>query len=119
MTTKTPADWCGPLYQNANRLAHIYWLRSLGFRAWLVHLLFVDDKHGATSEAQWEAALLKTMRSAASLSSRRPPRGTSTFRPEAETTCWRCDAGFPPRVAPLLAASEASSRRSRPYQPAR
>jgi hypothetical protein len=58
--TKTSADWCGPLYQNANRLAHVYWLRSVGVRAWLVHLLFIDDPHGPTSEPEWEAALKKT-----------------------------------------------------------
>lgn len=57
--TKTPAGWCGPLYQNANRLAHVYWLRSLGVRAWLVHLLFTDDRIGPTSQAEWEAALKK------------------------------------------------------------
>jgi hypothetical protein len=52
-------DWCGPLYQNANRLAHVHWLRSLGVRAWLVHLLFLDDPHGPTNAAEWEAALKK------------------------------------------------------------
>jgi len=31
--------WTGPLYQNANRLAHVYWLGAQGVRAWLVHLL--------------------------------------------------------------------------------
>lgn len=53
------AGWTGPLYQNANRLAHVYWLRSRGVRAWLVHLLFADDPHGPTSIAEWEAALKK------------------------------------------------------------
>jgi hypothetical protein len=53
------ARWLGPLYQNANRLAHVYWLRSRGVRAWLVHLLFTDDPHGPTSAAEWEAALEK------------------------------------------------------------
>jgi hypothetical protein len=57
VTSKTPADWCGPLYQTANRLAHVYWLHSLGVRAWLVHLLFLDDPHGPTSAAEWERAL--------------------------------------------------------------
>ena len=27
---KTAQDWCGPLYQNANRLAHLTWLQPLG-----------------------------------------------------------------------------------------
>jgi hypothetical protein len=59
VSSKRPADWCGPLYQNANRLAYVYWLRSLGVRAWLVHLLFLDDPHGPTSASEWEAALNK------------------------------------------------------------
>ena len=54
---QTAADWCGPLYQSANRLAHLAWLRSLGVRAWLVHLLFVDDPHGPTSADDWHTAL--------------------------------------------------------------
>jgi len=49
--------WTGPLYQNANRLAHVYWLRSRGVRAWLVHLLFTDDPHSPTSAAEWDEAL--------------------------------------------------------------
>lgn len=53
------AAWTGPLYQNANRLAHVYWLRSRGVLAWLVHLLFTDDPHGPTSAAQWDNALKK------------------------------------------------------------
>ncbi len=57
VTSRTPTDWCGPLYQSANRLAHLCWLESLGVRAWLVHLLFVDDPHGSTSADQWEPAL--------------------------------------------------------------
>jgi hypothetical protein len=57
---KTADDWCGPLYQSANRLAHLCWLRSLGVRAWLVHLLFTADPHGPTTEPEWLAALEKT-----------------------------------------------------------
>ena len=53
----TVDDWCGPLYQSANRLAHLCWLRPLGVRAWLVHLLFVDDPHSPTSAVAWELAL--------------------------------------------------------------
>lgn len=48
----------GRLYQMSNRLAHLYWLRSvLGGRAWLVHLLFVDDPHGPTTRDEWTAAM--------------------------------------------------------------
>jgi hypothetical protein len=51
-------DWTGSLYQDANRLAHLYWLNSIGVDAWLVHLLFIDDDHNvATSEAEWRTAI--------------------------------------------------------------
>jgi hypothetical protein len=56
VTEKTAQDWCGRLYQSANRLAHVCWLRSLGIRAWLVHLLFTDDPHGPTSAVAWREA---------------------------------------------------------------
>jgi hypothetical protein len=56
VTDRTPADWCGPLYQTANRLAHLVWLRSLGVRAWLLHLLFLDDPHRPTTADEWERA---------------------------------------------------------------
>lgn len=51
------AAWTGPLYQNANRLAHVYWLRSRGVRAWLVHLLFTGDKRSPTTAHEWHDAL--------------------------------------------------------------
>ncbi|HEY8583312.1 MAG TPA: hypothetical protein VIL49_10200 [Capillimicrobium sp.] len=55
---KTGADWAtSPVYQSANRLATLQWLRSLGVRAWLVHLLFVDDPHGPTTPDEWGAAV--------------------------------------------------------------
>jgi hypothetical protein len=47
-------DWCGRLYQSANRLAHLCWLRSRGVDAWLVHLLFVNDPRSPTSAPEWE-----------------------------------------------------------------
>jgi hypothetical protein len=51
------AAWTGPLYQNANRLAHAYWLQSRGVRTWLVHLLFTGDPHEPTTDEEWEKAL--------------------------------------------------------------
>lgn len=51
---KTPPDWCGPLYQDANRLAHLSWMNSVGIETWLVHLLFTGDAgKRATSQEQW------------------------------------------------------------------
>jgi hypothetical protein len=56
--TPFPAPWCGPLYQTANRLAHLYFFRVIaGVPAWLAHLLFVDDPHRPTTAEQWEKAM--------------------------------------------------------------
>lgn len=51
------ADWLGSLYQFANRLAHVYFLRERhGIRAWLVDLCIIDDPTWkATSRAAWTA----------------------------------------------------------------
>lgn len=48
--------WTGALYQNANRLAYLYWLESRGVRTWLVHPLFTRDPHGPTTRTEWEDA---------------------------------------------------------------
>lgn len=51
-------DWMGPLYQSANRLAHLYFLREvIGVPAWLVNLYFVGDPHSPTTREEWEATL--------------------------------------------------------------
>lgn len=52
-----PERWMGRFYQFANRLTYYRWLRRMGVEAWLVHVLFVNDPHGSTSEAGWDAAL--------------------------------------------------------------
>jgi hypothetical protein len=50
--------WLGPLYQSANRIAHVCWLRAHGVDAWLVHLLFTDDRtHKSASRDEWERGL--------------------------------------------------------------
>jgi hypothetical protein len=37
-------DWTGPLYQSANRFAHLYFFREeVGIPAWLVNMYFLDD----------------------------------------------------------------------------
>ena len=56
------ANWVGPLYQYANRLAHLYFLlKKAGAPAWLVNLYFLDDPIGPTTEEQWrlEIAAIK------------------------------------------------------------
>lgn len=52
------ADWLGPLYQYANRLAHVFFLREVcQIDAWLVNLCFVDDPHRPTSLERWQQQL--------------------------------------------------------------
>jgi hypothetical protein len=51
-------NWMGPLYQSANRLAHVYWLQMKAQRdAWLVHLLFENDPSHPTTRAEWKQAI--------------------------------------------------------------
>jgi hypothetical protein len=54
------ANWLGPLYQYANRLAHLYFFRQcLHIDAWLINVYFTDDltSHNPTSKAVWEKEL--------------------------------------------------------------
>jgi hypothetical protein len=52
------ADWTGPLYQSANRLAHLYFLRELaGVPTWFVNLCFAGDPHRPTPPAIWQESL--------------------------------------------------------------
>jgi hypothetical protein len=55
---KPNAPWSGAFYQLANRLAHLYFLRKHGLKAWLVLINFVgdDDMSGPRSEREWNAA---------------------------------------------------------------
>jgi hypothetical protein len=58
------ADWKGPLYQSANRLAHLYFFREiLRIEAWLVNVYFTDDPHGRTSRTEWHGALADVKKS--------------------------------------------------------
>ena len=52
-------DWTGPLYQHANRLAHLWWLRQEGVDAHLVFLYFVnaDDVGGPGTVEEWKGAI--------------------------------------------------------------
>lgn len=49
-------EWDSYLYQYANRLAHLHFLREIvtpPVDAWMVNLYFTDDPYRPTSEAQW------------------------------------------------------------------
>src|SRR5205823_6168169 len=46
------------LYQTANRLSHLLWLRSLKVEAWFCHLLYLGDTlFGSSTREEWEQAL--------------------------------------------------------------
>lgn len=51
--------WLGRLYQSANRLAHLYFLREVaGIEAWLLHACFVGDTdHVPITEDAWRRGL--------------------------------------------------------------
>lgn len=54
----TDAAWLGPLYQYANRLAHVHFLQQeTGLPVWLVNLCFTADPHRPTSQNEWRAGL--------------------------------------------------------------
>lgn len=56
---KVGIEWTGPLYQYANRLAHLYFFKKRGVKAKLVLCCFVgdDEMNGGASEAEWKGAL--------------------------------------------------------------
>lgn len=89
VTGKTPQDWSGPLYQTAKRLAHLQWLRSLGVRAWLVHLLFLADPIGPTDPATWTKALAdaNVQLGLDGIASWSTARATSSCPPERARSC--------------------------------
>jgi hypothetical protein len=48
-------SWTWDVYQFANRLAHLYFLREVvGIQAWLVYVYFLDDPHSPTNLNEWE-----------------------------------------------------------------
>jgi hypothetical protein len=54
------ADWTGPLYQSANRLAHLYFIRErLKRQAWLVNVYFTNDPIGPAEQHVWQVELQK------------------------------------------------------------
>ena len=51
-------DWTGPLYQSANRLAHLYFFREIAnVPAWLVNIYFMNDLHSPTDLNTWHKEL--------------------------------------------------------------
>lgn len=55
---RADSDWTGPLYQSANRIAHLYFIQQRLTRpCFLVNLYFVDDPYRPTSQAEWLTVL--------------------------------------------------------------
>jgi hypothetical protein len=58
LEVREDADWLGPLYQYANRLAHLYFLlKKVGRPAWLVNLYFLDDPIGPATKQEWRSEI--------------------------------------------------------------
>jgi len=50
-------DWTGRLYQSANRIAHLFFLREVAkVSAWLVNVYFMNDPHSPTGFDKWQSA---------------------------------------------------------------
>jgi hypothetical protein len=58
---KDREQWTGELYQSANRLAHLYFLRRERVDAWLVNLYIVDDPRSRTTKREREKAVGSTL----------------------------------------------------------
>jgi hypothetical protein len=57
LRVRPSAPWTSHLYQYANRLAHLYFLRCLAepkVDAWLVNVYFTQDPYRPTSKEQWD-----------------------------------------------------------------
>jgi hypothetical protein len=51
-------DWLGPLYQSANRLAYLYFLREIGrVDAFLANVYFTGDPHSPTTRQEWDTGI--------------------------------------------------------------
>lgn len=58
LSVEPAVDWLGSLYQYANRLAHVHFLRDkCGKPAFLANLCFLNDPHRSTSMAVWQSEL--------------------------------------------------------------
>lgn len=54
---KRPAISMGELYQSANRIAHVYFLRErLGLETYMLNVCFVGDPRRSTTAEEWERA---------------------------------------------------------------
>ena len=58
LNVEDTVDWLGPLYQYANRIAHMHFLSiECGQSAFLANICFLNDPHRPTSRAAWQTKL--------------------------------------------------------------
>jgi hypothetical protein len=73
------ADWTGPLYQYANRLAHLYFFREvINIPAWLVNIYFLEDPQRPTNIGEWKSALTQ-VKAALGLADKEVPLAADIF----------------------------------------
>jgi hypothetical protein len=79
--------WTGSLYQSANRLAHLYFLREIAKAdAWLVNIYFLDDRgYKPTSRDEWTPALAK-VKAELEIANITVPYSSEVFLPAIENT---------------------------------
>ncbi len=72
-------DWTGPLYQSANRMAHLYFFRKIaGVPAWLANINFLNDQHSPTDCDAWHKQL-KKVKAELGISGKRIPYTADIF----------------------------------------
>lgn len=70
------ADWLGRLYQSANRLAYLYFLREIGkVEAFLANVYFTGDPHSPTTRQEWDKGI-RTVSEQLGISGRVPHSGS-------------------------------------------
>jgi len=58
MGVSPDADWLGRLYQSANRLAYLYFLREIGkIDAFLANVYFTGDPYSPTTRQEWDEGI--------------------------------------------------------------
>lgn len=78
------ADWTGPLYPCASRLAHLYFFReSIGVSAWLANVYFLFDPYLPTSMEEWHITL-RQVRAEMGLTDITVPYATDVFLPSKD-----------------------------------
>jgi hypothetical protein len=98
-------EWLGPLYQSANRIAHLFLLlKKLRAPAWLVNLYLLDDPIGPATRADWEREVTMVK---AQLGLTKPvPNMIEVYLPALEEATAAIAAADTPLVPPRVESAE-------------